>query len=374
MRVLPFIFCGLVVTVSASLGCPSHPSPDVHNDVLPLASSAPVADAASGGLTSTPQKVTAEDTAMGTHLSFAAYTSSHVDEAAIRRAFADAVAEIRRIEALMTTWHPSEITRINDAAGAAPVDVSQETYDLVAESVHASVISKGAFDITFESLHGLWKFDEDLDPHPPTEAEVKAKLGLVSYHHVKLDPAKHSVFLDTRGVRIGLGGIAKGYAVDKAAAVLDRAGIESFYAQAGGDLFTRGRKPNGEEWQAGIRDPRGTKDQFFALLPVSNHAFSTAGDYERSYLVNGKRYHHIIDPHTGFPATASRSVTIYAPTALVADEIDDAVFILGPKEGFELVEATEGVGAVVVDASNNLWVSKRLQGKLIVTGVPTDAP
>jgi thiamine biosynthesis lipoprotein len=369
MRVPRFIFLFGVLLV----GCPS---PEARKDIPPVTSGATTVIASTSATPAPvgPQKITTEDTAMGTHLSFAAYTSSRVDEPTIRRAFADAVSEIRRIEALMTTWHPSEITRINDAAGISPVDVSQETYDLVAESLHASVISKGAFDITFESLHGMWKFDEDLDPHPPSEADVKAKLGLVSYHHVKLDSAKHSVFLDARGVRIGLGGIAKGYAVDKAAAVLDRAGITSYFAQAGGDLFTRGKKPNGEEWQAGIRDPRGTKDQFFALLPVSDHAFSTAGDYERSYVVNGRRYHHIIDPHTGFPATASRSVTIYAPTALLADEIDDAVFILGPKEGFELVESIDGVGAVVVDAKNNLWVSKRLQGKLVVTGVPTDAP
>ena len=126
------------------------------------------------------------------------------------------------------------------------------------------------------------------------------------------------------------------------------------------------------------RDPRGATDKFFALLPVSDHAFSTAGDYERSYVVDGKRYHHIIDPKTGFPATASRSVTIYAPNALLADEIDDAVFIMGPKDGLALVESLDasvgGVGAVIVDDKNNLWVSKRLQGKLIVTGVPTDAP
>jgi FAD:protein FMN transferase len=250
--------------------------------------------------------------------------------------------------------------------------VSKETYDLVGEALHASTISNGAFDITFESLHGLWKFDEDLDAHPPTAEEVKAKLPLLDYHHVKLDEQAHSVFLDTRGVRIGLGGIAKGYAVDRAAAVLDHAGITSFFVQAGGDLFTRGRKPNGEEWQAGIRDPRGAKEKFFALLPVSDHAFSTAGDYERSYVVDGKRYHHIIDPHTGYPATASRSVTIYAPTALLADEIDDAVFIMGPRDGIALVESIEGVGAVVVDAQNNLWVSKRVRGKLIVTDVPTD--
>jgi thiamine biosynthesis lipoprotein len=368
-----------IVALSALLlACPSRPAPDVRQDlptVASAASSVPVAQACPASTTPpNAARVTTEDAAMGTHLSFAAFTNDHVDEAAIRKAFADAIAEIRRVEALMTTWHPSEITRINDAAGKAPVAVSQETYDIVKEALHASEMSKGAFDITFESLHGLWKFDEDLDPHPPSAADVAAKLSLVDYHHVKLDPKARTVFLDTAGVRIGLGGIAKGYAVDKATAVLDKACVTSFFVQAGGDLFTRGRKPNGDEWQAGIRDPRGAKEQFFALLGVSDHSFSTAGDYERSYVVGGKRYHHIIDPHTGFPATASRSVTIWAPNALLADEVDDAVFILGPKEGMALVESLDGVGAVIVDAQNNLWVSKRLQGKLRMTGVPTDGP
>ena len=363
----------LLCLVFPLAACPNRPAPEARSE----ASSALIASpppSASPAKPFAPAKVTMEEAAMGTHLSFAAFTTERLDEAAVRRAFGDAVAEIRRVEALMTTWHPSDLTRINDAAGVAPVEVSQETFDLIAESLHDSELSKGAFDITFESLHGLWKFDQDLDPNPPSAAAIKAKLPLVDYHHVKLDKGKRTVYLDAKGVRIGLGGIAKGYAVDRAAAVLDKAGLESFYVQAGGDLFTRGHKPDGSEWQTGIRDPRGPEGTFFALLPVSDHAFSTAGDYERSYLASGKRYHHIIDPHTGYPATASRSVTIYAPTALLADEIDDAVFILGPKDGLALVESLDGVGAVIVDAKNNLWVSKRLQGKLRVTAVPTDAP
>jgi thiamine biosynthesis lipoprotein len=251
--------------------------------------------------------------------------------------------------------------------------VSPETFDVVRASVHTSEISEGTFDITFESLHGLWKFDQDLDPHPPTPTEVKAKLPLVGYHHIHLDEAAHTVFLDQAGTKISLGGIAKGYAVDKAAAVLERAGLTSFFVQAGGDLFTRGRKPDGTEWSAGVRDPRGPEGSFFALLHVSDHAFSTAGDYERSYVVDGKRYHHIIDPRTGYPATASRSVTIWAKTALVADEIDDAVFILGPEKGLALVESLDGVGAVIVDAHNKVWVSKRLESNLQILQQPTDA-
>ena len=312
--------------------------------------------------------------AMGTHLSFAAFTSPQLSETTIRAAFIAAGDEIRRVETLMTTWRPdSELSRVNAAAGKEPVAVSPETFDVVAAGIHTSEISEGTFDITFESLHGLWKFDQDLDPHPPTAADVKAKLHLVGYKHVHLDAEKHTIFLDQAGTKISLGGIAKGYAVDKAAEVLEKAGLTAFYAQAGGDLYTRGKKPDGTEWSAGVHDPRGREGTYFAMLRVSDHAFSTAGDYERSYIVDGKRYHHIIDPRTGYPATASRSVTIWAPTALVADEIDDAVFILGPEKGLALVESLPGVGAVIVDAKNKVWISKRLEGVLEVIHPPTDA-
>ncbi len=365
---LPRVPAALVLApvVLALAGCPDRATEKASSDPSTVASAPPP-------VPFEPARITAEASAMGTHLAFAAFTEPTIDEKAIRKAFDDAIAEIRRLETLMTTWKPdSEISQVNAAAGKAPVKVSAETYDVVREALHAGDISKGTFDITFESLHGLWKFDQDLDPHPPTEAQVKEKLVNVGYRHVRLDGAASTIFIDHAGTQIGLGGIAKGYAVDKAAAVLDRAKIKSFYVQAGGDLFTRGKKPDGTDWQTGIRDPRGPENQFFALVPVSDHSFSTAGDYERSYVVGGKRFHHIIDPRTGFPATACRSVTIWAPTALVADEIDDAVFILGPKEGLELVESLDGVGAVIVDAKNNLWVSKRLEGKVRVTGVPTD--
>jgi thiamine biosynthesis lipoprotein len=320
-----------------------------------------------------PEKVSAGETVMGTHIDLTAFTTPGADEAAVKRIFGLAIAEVRRIEALMTTWKPdSEVSRINAAAGTAPVKVGSETFEVIEKALQTSDISEGTFDITFESLHGLWKFDEDKDPHPPTEAAVKAKLTLVDWHHVKIDKAASTVFIDRPGTKISLGGIAKGYAVDKAAAILVAKGLTSFFVQCGGDLYTHGTKPDGQAWSAGIRDPRGPNEQFFATLPVTDHAFSTAGDYERSYIVDGKRYHHIIDPRTGFPATASRSVTVYAPTAFIADAIDDAIFILGPEKGFKIVDGIDDCGAVVVDAKNNLWVSSRLKGKLRISGVPTD--
>ncbi len=379
--------CPTLWLAAAALGLACH-APERSADAPPLPSASPPAALPSASASAAaapmlfrlpplfvPARVVDESQhAMGTHLTFAAYTTRELSETAVRDAFVAAGDEIRRIEYLMTTWRAdSELSRVNDRAGKEKVAVSPETFDIVKESLHTSQISEGTFDITFESLHGLWKFDQDLDPHPPTAAAVKAKLPLVGYRHVHLDPAAHTVYLDRAGTRISLGGIAKGYAVDRAAAVLDRAGLPSFFVQAGGDLFTRGNKPDGTPWSAGVRDPRGPEGSYFAILHVSDRAFSTAGDYERSYIEGGKRYHHIIDPRTGFPATASRSVTIWAPTALLADAIDDAVFILGPDKGLALVESIPDVGAVIVDANNKVWVSRRLASVLEVFRQPTDA-
>ncbi|MDP8998532.1 MAG: FAD:protein FMN transferase [Myxococcota bacterium] len=320
------------------------------------------------------EKVTAEGHAMGTHLAYAAFTTPAVDAARVHAAMDAATSEIVRIEKLMTTWDPtSEVSRVNLAAGKEPVVVGPETFDVIRESLHASEISAGAFDITFETLHGLWKFDQDLDPHPPLAADVRARVKYLGHQHVKLDAAAHSVFLDESHVRIGLGGIAKGYAVDRASQILLDAGVSSFFVQAGGDLYAHGNKPDGSPWLAGIRDPRGPEGDYFAMMAVSDHAFSTAGDYERGYVVGGIRYHHIIDPHTGYPATASRSVTIYAPTALLADELDDAVFILGPEKGLALVESIDDIGAVIVDAHNKVTTSKRIAGNVHGVHPPTDA-
>ena len=312
---------------------------------------------------------------MGTHLAYAAYTTPTLNAEKVRATFDAATSEIRRLESLMTTWTPdSEISQVNGAAGKAPVRVSKETLEVVRESLHASTLSDGAFDITFETLHGLWKFDQDLDPHPPSAADVADRLRYLGFRHVKLDENAQTIFLDEPHVRIGLGGIAKGYAVDKASKVLADAGVTCFFVQAGGDLYARGAKPDGSPWLAGVRDPRGPEGDYFAMMPVSDHAFSTAGDYERTYVVGGRRYHHIIDPHTGYPATASRSVTIWAPTAFLADEIDDGVFILGPKRGLELVESLDGVGAIIVDSGGRVWTSKRLEGLVRTVHAPRDLP
>jgi thiamine biosynthesis lipoprotein len=203
----------------------------------------------------------------------------------------------------------------------------------------------------------------------PNKTDVQNKRKLIDYRKIELDGDKVRL---AKGQKVGLGGIAKGYIVDKAVRVLKDGGLTSFLVQAGGDLYGSGKKPDGSLWVSGIQDPRGGSGKYFGVLELEDHAFSTAGDYARFYMADGKRYHHIIDPRTGYPATACRSVTVWAPDALTADTIDDAVFILGPEKGLPLVESLDGVGAVIVDASNKVWVSKRLEGKFKQIGPPSD--
>ena len=231
--------------------------------------------------------------------------------------------------------------------------------------------SHGAFEITFAAMKGLWKFDEDLEKKLPPPDEIARRRKLINWRDVVVDAKARTVKLKRAGMRLGLGGIAKGYAVDRCAAVLRGEGLRDFMVQAGGDLFVAGSK-GGVNWMVGVRDPRAGPRDIIARMPIKDHAFSTAGDYERSFILGGKRYHHIIDPATGYPATASREVTIFAPTAFLADALDDAAFILGPKKGIALVDSYPDCSTMIVDAKNQVWMSPSLEGKLQRTKPPTD--
>jgi thiamine biosynthesis lipoprotein len=320
-----------------------------------------------------PVKVDVRENAMGTSVTFVAFTTPLVDDTAARNAMAKAFAEIVRLEAILSEWRKdSDIGRINQTPGEW-VKVGPESLEVTKKGVWAGSVSEGVFDITFQAMSDVWKFGSASDPKPrvPTRAEIEPRRKLVDYRRVELDDTASSVRVG-KGQQLGLGGIAKGYIVDRAARVLRDAGLDAFLVQAGGDLYGAGKKPDGSPWVSGIQDPRGSVGEFFATIALENHAFSTAGDYARSYVVNGKRYHHIIDPRTGYPATACRSVTVWAEDAFVADVVDDIVFILGPEKGLPLVESLEGVGAVIVDAKNRVTVSRRLEGRVTVFRPPTD--
>ncbi len=321
-----------------------------------------------------PTKLERNDTAMGTSLHFIAYTTPSTDAAHTEAAFSAAIAEMRRLESLLSEWRDdSDVGRINLGAGHW-VQVGPEAVSVIEKALWAGKASSGTFDITFQVMSDLWKFGSAQEEHPtpPPAALVAKRRALIDYRKVELDVAGRRVRIPA-GRKIGLGGIAKGYIVDKAVAVLRKAGLRAFLVQAGGDLYGAGRKPDGSPWISGIRDPRDTKGGFFATIALEDHAFSTAGDYARYYIWQNRRYHHIIDPRTGYPATASRSVTVWAEDALTADMIDDAVFILGPEQGLKLADSLDGVGVLIVDAHNKVWKSARLEGKIAILKQPTDA-
>lgn len=343
------------------------------------AASGPAASSAASARTApprdaTPKRVALDDHAMGTTVSIATFTSGSMTEEEIRPKLQKALDEIRRLQALMTTWSPdSEVSKINAAAGTSAVPVGPETFAVLQKSLWIGKASGGVFDITFEAMKGLWKFDEGASDKIPRKDAIEKARKLIDYRQLVLDEEARTAKLVKPGTRINLGGIAKGYAIDAAARVLVAEGITSFFAQAGGDLYVAGKKPDGQRFKVGVRDPRGKhSNDYFALIEVEDHAFSTAGDYERTFVKDGKRYHHIIDPRTGYPATATRSVTVWAKDAFTADAIDDAVFILGPEKGLALVESIEDCGAVIVDAKNKVWISKRLEGKVVMLRQPTD--
>jgi thiamine biosynthesis lipoprotein len=310
---------------------------------------------------------------MGTNVHFIAYTNDRVDVARTRAAMSQALDEISRLERVLSEWrNDSEVGKINLSPGQW-VRVGPETFTVIRRGLDAGRASQGAFDITFQVMSDVWKFGSaaEAQPRVPAKSEIELRRRFVDYRKVELDESARAVRIP-RGYKLGLGGIAKGYIVDRAADVLKKAGLQSFLVQAGGDLYGAGRKPDGSPWVSGIQDPRAREGEFFATIELTDHAFSTAGDYARSYVIGNHRYHHIIDPHTGYPATASRSVTVWAEDATTADAIDDAVFILGPQRGLELAEASPGLGVVIVDANNKVWVSPRLAGKVHLTHQPTD--
>lgn len=320
-----------------------------------------------------PDKVDLQDEAMGTNVHFVAYTTEQVDAAQVRSAMERALGEIQRLAGKLSEWQSdSEVGKINQNPDQW-VEVGPETFAVIRRGLEAGKASQGAFDITFQVMSGVWKFGSaaEAEPKVPSKSEIEQRRRFVDYRKVQLDAQARAVRVPL-GYKLGLGGIAKGYIVDRAADVLKEAGVQSFLVQAGGDLYGAGRKPDGSPWVSGIQDPRGAEGAFFATIELTDHAFSTAGDYARSYVIGNRRYHHIIDPHTGYPATACRSVTVWADDATSADAIDDAVFILGPERGLELVEASPGVGVVIVDKNNKVWVSPRLAGKVHVTSQPTD--
>ncbi|MFZ9887662.1 MAG: FAD:protein FMN transferase [Myxococcota bacterium] len=260
----------------------------------------------------------------------------------------------------------SVIRRINEAAGKEPVEVSAELYALIELALGFSEHTSGAFDPTFAALSGLWRFDGDTSV-VPSQADIDARVGLIDWRRVKLDEQKRSVFLEQEGMRLGLRGIVKGYAVDQAVNRLKDLGVQNFIIKTGGEIYVSGN-PGGGYRKVGLPDPRAAKN--YALIDVRNRALNTSSDNERYFVRDGVRYHHIIDPDTGRPASQCRSVSVISVDATSADALSTAVFVMGPKEGLALVERLAGVEAVIIDSENQVHLSSGLSER-IVLGAPT---
>jgi thiamine biosynthesis lipoprotein len=273
-------------------------------------------------------------------------------DAAIEAVF----AEFRRIDALMSTYKPeSELSQVNADAARAPVRISRELYDLVATSIEYSKLTGGAFDVTYASVGYLYDYRARV--HPDEQA-IAAALPGIDYRHIELLPESNSVRFRRPGVRIDLGGIAKGHAVDRGIEVLRQLGVERAMVNAGGDTRIIGDRL-GRPWVVGIRHPD-DENRIVLRVPLTDSALSTSGDYERFFEEDGIRYHHILDPRTGKSASKLRSVTIIAPTATRTDALTKSVFVLGAAEGIAFIDTLEDVDAIAVTPDGKVLYSKGL--------------
>ena len=280
------------------------------------------------------------------------------DAALGRSAIAAVMAEMHRIDRTMSPYKPdSELSRINRDAARMPVTVSRELFDLIACSLAFSEVSGGAFDITYASAGFLYDYRQKIRP---TAEALAAACAAIGYRKLVLDADALTVRFTQPGMRIDLGGFAKGHAVDNCAAILRRLGIAHAAVAAGGDSHVIGDR-RGRPWTVGVRDPR-REGEVVALLPLEDAAVSTSGDYERYFEVDGERCHHVIDPTTGRSPAGVRSVTVIAPDGLTAEALSKCVFVMGVQAGLRLVESHAAVDAVVVDAAGALHYSSGLTG------------
>jgi thiamine biosynthesis lipoprotein len=270
------------------------------------------------------------------------------------------VAEIQRIEKLLTTFNEeSETARINKNAGIKPVVVSEETFNIIERSIRISRVTQGAFDITYGSVDKrLWNFDTQLNALPDKNTARKMA-RLINYRNIILDRTTLSVMLKEKGMRIGFGGIGKGYAAEMAKQVMKGKGVKSGIVNASGDMATWGLQPNGKPWSLGIVDPN-ARGKIFSSLNITDMAIATSGNYEKFILVNGQKYSHTINPRTGLPIRGIKSVTIISPNAEIADAMATPVMIMGIIAGLNMINQMEGIEAIVVDDHDFIYTSKNI--------------
>lgn len=285
------------------------------------------------------------------------------DEVAAQQHIDAAVAEISRIEQLLTTFKPeSQTNQINANAGIAPVIVDREVFELIERSIAISGLTQGAFDLTYGSIDkSLWNFDKSMTALP-SAATALEMVHLINYKNIVLDPTNSSVFLKEKGMRIGFGGIGKGYAAERARKILIDRKVSSGIINASGDLTTWGNQPNGNPWTIGIANPD-YPQAAFSYIDISNKAVATSGNYEKFVMIGGKKYSHTIDPKTGLPISGIKSVTVISDNAEFADAMATPIAVMGIQAGLYLIDQIPNLYCIIIDDHNKIYTSKNINLK-----------
>jgi thiamine biosynthesis lipoprotein len=273
-----------------------------------------------------------------------------------------AIGEVKRIENLISDWIPTTpVSQINQAAGKKAVTVPLELIELIERSIKISKLTDGAFDISYASMDRIWKFDGSMKEMPSPEA-IQQSVAKVGYQKIIIDKENQTVMLKDEGMKLGLGGIGQGYIADKIKALLQSNGCVAGLVNVSGDISTWGKQPNGEQWKVGIKNPM-NKNKIFATFPLEDTAVETSGSYEKYVTFNGKRYSHIIDTRTGYPATGLISVSVFAKTTELADALATGVFVMGKDAGMNLVNQLPGISCIMVDEEGKVSTSKNIDLK-----------
>ncbi len=294
---------------------------------------------------------------MGSRFDISVVASDSIDG---HKYITSAIDEITRIENLISSWDSkSQTSLINNSAGITPVKVDLELFQLIERALKISKLTDGAFDISYASMDKIWKFDGSMTTMPSEEA-IKKSVEKVGYENIILDAANQTVFLKLKGMKIGFGAIGKGYAADKAKALLINQGVSAGIINASGDLNTWGTQPNGKDWMVAIVNPL-NKEKVFSWMPVKNSAVVTSGNYEKYIRFNNILYTHIIDPRTGYPATGILSVTIFTQNAELADALATSVFVMGEEAGLDFINQLKGVECIIVNKDNKIVSSSQIE-------------
>jgi thiamine biosynthesis lipoprotein len=271
-----------------------------------------------------------------------------------------AIAEIQRIEHLISSWDEnSQTSLINKNAGIHAVKVDSELINLIERSIAISKLTDGAFDISYASMDKIWKFDGSVVAMPSAE-DVEFSVEKVGFENILINAKEQTVFLTKEGMKIGFGAIGKGYAADRAKALLQEKEVKAGIINASGDMNAWGVQPNGDEWKVAITNPM-NKENAFGLLPIREGAVVTSGNYEKFLFIDGKRYSHIIDPRTGYPSQGIASVTVFAPKAELADALATSVFVMGVETGLNRINQLPKIECIIIDDQGGVHQSNNIK-------------